>query len=233
MKKYYLHIPLGAKVSFLKNYSSKLSKYMTLFGFTKSDIDKVVADSANLEIFFNFLESNKNYAKALTAYRNHLMNGDSDNKALPTLTAPPAPPVFATTLVGDIFGRVMAQVQVIKNSPNVTDDILKDLGIYGIEEQAIDVETIKPEISVALVGGRPVVKWKKNKMQGIHIYVDRGDGKGYGSIPYTDMKPDFEDNFALPVSGQTAIWKYKAYYIMDDAEIGLESNEVVITVIGK
>ncbi len=232
MKKYYLHLTLAGKLLFLKNYSSKLPKHAALFGLTETDTDRVALDAVVLELFFNYVEELKSYSKSLTALGKQLMHDDSENKPLPALTAPPTPPTFTTSPVTDIFGRLMNQVQLIKKNKNATLAILKDLGIDGIDEQTLDTDFIKPEISFVLVGGKPIIKWKKNKMDGIHLYIDRGDGKGYGAVPYTDMKPDFDDNFTLPASGQTAIWKYKAYYIIDDEEVGQVSNELVIAVSG-
>ena len=120
MKKYYLNISMLAKLVLLNNYATKLPKYATIFGLTKADTDKVAADATNLQTFFNYVDAQKKHLKYLTSYRSHLMNGDSDNRPLPTLTAPPALPTFTVSPVADIFGRLMDQVALIKKNKNAT-----------------------------------------------------------------------------------------------------------------
>lgn len=80
--------------------------------------------------------------------------------------------------------------------------------------------------------GQPNVKWKKNGMQGIHLYADRGDGKGY-SFFVTDTHPDYLDSYPLPAAGQAALWKYKAIHIDNDEETGQISDELSVSVSGK
>ena len=45
-----------------------------------------------------------------------------------------------------------------------------------------------------------------------------------------DTQPNYLDNSPLPPVGTSAIWKYKAVYILHDEEVGEYSDEVSITV---
>ena len=81
--------------------------------------------------------------------------------------------------------------------------------------------------------GEPEVSFHKYKYEGINLYRDKGDGKGYGSTPYkTLMHSPFADK-DLPAVGVTAYYKYKSIYILLDKETGAFSPEVSITVVGK
>lgn len=231
MKQYYLPPDDLGKLVFLKNYATNLEKHATELGIAVTAIAQAKADAANFEAALNSVENFKKYSQAVTAYKNQLRDGSETISA--SLPAMPALPTFTTPVIGDIFGRIIMQVKGIKSNPKATETILKDLGVFGAEAAAVDINTVKPTIDVVLQAGKPNIIWKKSGHQGVHIYVDRGDGKGYGTMPYTDTKPDFLDEFTLPAAGQTAIWKYKAYYIEDDVEIGQESNELIVTVTGK
>jgi hypothetical protein len=231
MKKYYLPLDDLGKIVFIKNYVANLEKHATELGISTAAIAQAKADAANYEAAVNSVENFKKYSQAVTAYKNQLRDGSETISA--SLPALPALPTFTTPVIGDIFGRLILQVRGIKSNPKATETILKDLGVFGAEAAEVDMNTVKPTIDVVLQAGKPNIIWKKNGRQGVHIYVDRGDGKGYGNMPYTDTKPDFLDEYPLPAAGQTAIWKYKAYYIEDDVEIGQESNELIVTVTGK
>jgi hypothetical protein len=231
MKKYYLPVDDLAKLAFLKNYATNLANFSAELGISAEVVAQTKADAVNFEAALNSVENFKKYSQSVTAYKNQLRNGSETISA--SLPALPVLPTFTSPVLGNIFGRLTMQVRNIKSNPKATDSILKDLGVFGAEAAAVDNNTVKPTIEVVLQAGKPNIIWKKSGHQGVHIYVDRGDGKGYGTMPYTDTKPDFLDEYPLPAAGQTAIWKYKAYYIEDDVEIGQESNELIVTVTGK
>ena len=51
-------------------------------------------------------------------------------------------------------------------------------------------------------------------------------------LPRHDTVPDYLDTAPLPAPGQTALWKYKAIYRLNDEQVGLWSNEVSLAVRG-
>ena len=108
-----------------------------------------------------------------------------------------------------------------------TDAIGRDLGIIGAEID-FDIETLKPEIRVVFDAGKPVIKWKKGPhADGLNIYVDREDGKGFVLLA-TDMRPDYIDETPLPEGATSVRWTYKAVYVINDKETGQFSDQVVI-----
>jgi hypothetical protein len=61
------------------------------------------------------------------------------------------------------------------------------------------------------------------------IQVDRGDGKGFILLTY-DTTPGYNDTQPFPATPMK--WTYKAIYRVNDAQVGLWSNPVTITVGG-
>jgi hypothetical protein len=59
--------------------------------------------------------------------------------------------------------------------------------------------------------------------------VDRSDGHGFVLLTI-DTTPNYTDTMAWP--GTKAIWTYKAIYRADDAQVGLWSQPVSVTVGG-
>jgi hypothetical protein len=67
-------------------------------------------------------------------------------------------------------------------------------------------------------------------MDGIEIFVDRGDGV----FVFLDMDtvPDYLDKSPLPASGTSVVWKYKAIYRLNDQQVGQWSAVASISVMG-
>ena len=63
----------------------------------------------------------------------------------------------------------------------------------------------------------------------LEIQVDRGDGKGFVFLTY-DTTPNYTDTAPLPATPTK--WKYRAIYRVGDAQVGVWSNTVEITVGG-
>ena len=61
------------------------------------------------------------------------------------------------------------------------------------------------------------------------IQVNRGDGKGWVFLTF-DTTPNYTDTAPLPAT--LAKWKYRAIYRVGDAQVGVWSNTVEITVGG-
>ena len=61
------------------------------------------------------------------------------------------------------------------------------------------------------------------------IQVDRADGKGFVPLAF-DSTPGYVDSAPFPAAPTK--WTYKAIYRVNDAQVGLWSNPVSITVGG-
>lgn len=123
-------------------------------------------------------------------------------------------------------------VQRMKAHPSYRDDDQgKKLGIVGVDSQ-VDRIALKPELKGALDAGRPKIGWKKGETDGINIYVDRKDGKGFIFLA-RDTEPDYIDTYVLPTGMNTAVWDYRGIYVMEDEEVGQFSESISITVTRK
>ena len=63
----------------------------------------------------------------------------------------------------------------------------------------------------------------------LEIQADRGDGKGFNLLTY-DTTPGYNDTAPFPAT--PVKWTYKAIYRVGDAQVGVWSNPVSITVGG-
>ncbi len=219
------------RMQWLNNFAAKLPNYKDVLALTDATIKLYQDDAENFTYLVSGIENFRKYTKQATAYKNLLRSGSRKKDSLGTPPQAPETPVLPKPAVPDIFGRVTKTVQVIKNSDGYNEAIGKDLGI-AVEDSAKNKTDLKPVLRYDIIAGQPNIMWKKQGMQGIHIYADRGDGKGYSFLA-TDTKPNYLDNHPLPPAGQAALWKYKAIYINKDEETGQMSDEMVVSVSGK
>jgi hypothetical protein len=212
------------KATWLKNFANKLPSYATALKVSANELQSVTDDANVFAYTLECLEMVKTYNLQMTAFKDTLRDGSKTNQT----AVMPAPPVFPTapTMVDDgIFARIRKLVQNIKTQKAYTQDIGKALGIIG-ESEVVDYNTMKPELSAMLTGGKVVVKWKKGKADSINMYVKRGTADYV--LAGNDAKPPFDDPTALPTEATT--WTYKAMYVVKDVEVGQISNEVSILV---
>jgi len=80
-------------------------------------------------------------------------------------------------------------------------------------------------------GGHPFFKYTKKKYQGINIYKNSNDGKGF-VFSHTVNDPTYTDYATLPAVGVSAVWVYRAFYLYKGEEVGTISKDVSVTVTG-
>ncbi len=199
------------------------------------DPAKVAAIKADNEFFrktYLYMENFRGFAESFTNYKELLRHGKGDEVLGPFPVAPvietPAPtPTFANAQK-----RFAGIIGDCTNSSNYTKNIGEDLGIEAPVtpfNPADGQPVLKPGMST---GGHPELKWKKGKFDGIEIWIDRGDGKGWVFLD-KDMRPDFTDKITpLPAAGASAVWKYRAIYLYKGEQVGQWSATVTVTVHG-
>jgi hypothetical protein len=212
------------KRKWLTNYAAKLPTYAPTVGVTGAEVNQAAADSA----FFNYVcdahEQHTKTTRDWTAYKHAAAQGDTLGN-LPNTPALPAPPA---SVPPNIFGRNCTLAVRIKKHPNYTEAIGQDLGIIGAE-QTIDYSSLKAVLKIILQAGHPVISWRKQGMDSLELWVDRGDGKGFVFLAI-DTVPGYTDTAPLPTPG--AVWKYKGIYREADAQVGQWSDVASITVAG-
>ncbi len=227
-KSYYLPSDDAGKDNWLANLAAKLPSYQAALGLAAGDVASVVADSAFFHWSLTSQAQIAAYSQQWTAYKNSARSGTA-----PTLGPASVPPNLGTApaaVAPGIFGRATALAQRIKNQPGYTDSIGQALQLVGAD-QNIDVTTVKPVFTAALDAGQVTIGWTKQGMDGMEIWVDRGDGKGFVFLA-VDTVPDYTDTADMPPAGQSALWKYKAIYLQGDDRVGQWSDVVSIPVAG-
>lgn len=213
------------KAVWLANFVEKAKNYAVLLGLSPATIIKLEEDRDAFVAALVLLDALRNSVEAVTAFKNRLRDGKTPLGVLPTL---PTLPVVPPTLQSDIFGHVRQLVRAIKANPNYTETIGDDMRIIG-DEITEDPNLWQPSLSVNFVAGAPHLKWTKGQSESIKIWVDRGTG--YELLIVSTHK-DYTDHHALPAEGQTALWKYKAVYLLHDSEVGQISPVLEVAVTG-
>jgi uncharacterized protein YaiE (UPF0345 family) len=215
----------NGKLKWLNNYAAKLPTYATTVGVTAAEVTQTTADAAYFAFVVGAHNQHTKTTRDWTAYKTALRSGTVIG-AMPTTPALGVPPA---AVPAGIFNRVSAMAARIKKHPAYTEAIGQDLGIIGAE-QTIDPTTMKPVLELALQAGHPNVGWTKSGMDSLEIWVDRGTGTF--AFLTIDTVPDYLDTAALPASGASAVWKYKAIYRLNDEQVGQWSDVATIGVMG-
>ncbi len=224
-KSYYLPTDDGGKADLLAHFAAKLPQYADTLEISAADVASAQADAANFRYDLQCQQHSQAYAQQWTNHKNILRDGGADHADPPApLILPEGPPPVAP----GVIPRFTALVQRIKNHKKYTPAIGQDLGIVG-SEQVIDTSTWKPSLGVKVEAKRPTVTWTKGKADALEIWVNRGDGFVFLAI---DLKPDYPDTAPLPAPGGSALWKYRAIYILDDQQVGQWSDDISVTVGG-
>ncbi len=173
-------------------------------------------------------------AASLTAFKDALITSDG---ALVIPTAPAYGPVPAADNApippeGGIFSLAGSVGNQIKAAHDYDEADGKLLGLEGADAALPDPATTAPNLAGSFVtsGGCVEVDWAKGAFDGVKIEVDRGDGKGFVFLAI-DTAPNYVDT-VKPAPGAAAVFKYRAIYLLDDAEFGQWSPVVEVAVRG-
>ncbi|MBK8445051.1 MAG: hypothetical protein IPL35_17345 [Sphingobacteriales bacterium] len=231
MKDAFLPRNEGERDLWLKNFAQKLSGYTAKYGIAAPELADMQASALYYSFWLDYRNKTEEYLRKVVAFKNELAVGIETGA---TASPPPTPPLTAAAppfVQPGIFKRAASLGKRIKSHIAYTLADGNDLGLEGTEQTGSNgFNAIKPLLTLRLVqGGTPEIRWSKKQMQGIRLYVDRGEGKGFEFLAI-DTRPNYLDKHDLPPSGKTALWKYKAIYIKEDEAVGQWSDEVQIYV---
>lgn len=224
-KSSYLPKTDAGKGVWLNNLASQLPTYATAVNLTPADITSVQNDATFFDYVLNAQPQIVAFAQQWTSYKNAARDGDG-----PALGAAPVVPglvVPATLVAPGIFPRTSALIARIKAAPGYTDAIGQALQIVGAD-LIVDTNALKPILTAETDAGQVAIRWTKQGMDSLELWVDRGAGFVFLAI---DTVPDYTDTQALP-AGQGALWKYKGIYRQGDDRVGQWSDVVSIAVAG-
>lgn len=212
----------------IENFSSKINLYATLFGLMPAEVQGLVDDSN----YFSWvvtsyvkIETNK---KDWTLFKNILKKGEVHVTENPEPIAPVLPKAPQMVAPGIVY-RFTTIVNRIKAHQNYTTSIGQNLGIEKSTDSPVNRDTAQPMLKAVSRGGKVNILWKKGKYSG--ILIEKDSGNGFMALE-RDFVPDFIDNSPLPAQGQSAVWKYRASYLINDEKVGVWSDIVTITIAG-
>jgi len=196
-------------------------------GFTAEEIDDAKADSVYWSYSLKADYSVEKYADDYKKSKELLRRGGKEAifKGLPV---PPSLGTAPALVAANIQRRFSLRAKKAKASPNYSKGIGEDLGIEATR-QVFYPNLGKPQLTISLNVGHPVIKYTKGKFDGIAIYKDSGDGF---VLLATALKPTYTDKTALPTKDDGKVWKYKAIYIWQSEETGKWSDEASVVVMG-
>ena len=195
----------------LANFANKLPGSAAILGLTPAQVTAAVADcNWLLYVLQTWLPAVRNWAQSFTT---------------------PALPAGVAAVIPGALNRIFALVQQIKDNNNCTDAIATNLGIVGGGQTPPDLTAVQPGLDTAISGNLVTVKWGWNGnsayRDACEIWVDRGDGRGFNLLTI-DTTPNYTDTQPFPAN--PARWTYKAIYRLNDAQIGIWSLPVSVTV---
>lgn len=119
-------------------------------------------------------------------------------------------------------------VRQIKAGSGYTDALGALLAVVGAED-GTDYASLKPDLTATDQGrGGVVLDFSKLRTDGVNIHAyDEAAGR-YVFLARDTVAP-YVDNRPLKEPGKPEIRRYKAVYVLGDEEIGLYSDEVVVT----
>ena len=227
---YFLERTDAGRAEWLNNFAPKLAEHATALGIDAPTLSFVT----NAAAFVNFLlaielqlKTNLNEWTAFKRVHLRGKQGDTFSTTLPTLVSLGATPPAAPTEL--IMPRILKLVNTIKNHPNYTESIGRDLRIIGAAENIPDTASWQPKFKLSINAGKVIIKWVKGKASSIDFYVDRGRGEGFQYLGY-DTRSPYEDAITLPAGAAPQNWTYRAIYRLGDTQVGQFSLPVSILV---
>ncbi len=212
-----------------QTFKNGIGGYSALLGLTAAQIAAQAGDAAYFDFTVKSLAVMVNGAQQWTAWKNIERGGGT----APASGAPVAPvfPAAVPAVAPGIEARFRALVQSIKANANYNEAIGQALGIEGSQQTGPDLTTIQPTIDAIISGNHVNVKWgwggNSAYLDICELQVDRNDGKGFGLLAF-DTTPGYTDTQAFPAT--PAIWTYRAIYRVGDAQVGVWSLPVSVTV---
>ena len=212
----------------MTNFGSKLGTYAAPFALTPAEVTGIQADAAQYAWTVTNLKKIETHKQNWTTFKNILKKGEANVTAnlvptTPTLDAAPA------AVAPGVLVRFTTMVNRVKAHPAYTTAIGQNLGIEKTMSAKGNTDESKPALKAVLRGGKVNLLWKKRGFSG--ILIEKDNGAGFLMLD-KDFSPDFIDNSAMPAQGESAIWKYRASYMVGDDKVGLMSDVVSITVAG-
>ena len=210
------------------NFGSKVGGYQTTFGLSDAEVKGAVQDAACFQWTVINIKKVETFKRNWTSFKNITRKGATnvvENLVPEFPVLDPMPPM----VVPGIAFRFRTLANRIKAHQNYTVSIGQNLGIELTAAQKLEIDASQPSLKVVMRGGKVNLDWKKNRFDG--IVIEKDSGNGFVTLDKA-LRTKYIDNSALPAQGESAIWKYRAMYLLNDDQVGLWSDIVITTVMG-
>ena len=123
---------------------------------------------------------------------------------------------------------MLVEIARHKLANGYTQAIGEELGVIGTHLD-FDPTTYKAKITAEIFAGFVRIKFIKKGTDGINLY-HRKKGEATWIFLARDTKSPYDDHITLETPNQPEHWEYRAFGIIDDAEIGLPSDIVEVVI---
>jgi len=212
--------------------AAALPDYAKLLDFTPEELTETVNDAA----FMGWLIKSESVVTCHSfEFTNFLKLARKGDKGVTVVLTVPAAVIYSTMpilVAPGIQKRYAVKAAKAKANPLCTLAMQLKLGIAP--KSGTGLPTLNPpDLKLTEEAGYVKVKFHKYGHTAANLYRDRGDGKGYGTIPYKTLHTCTFIDTDLPLVGAVSMYKYKMVYVDKDIENGSFSNDASINVNGR
>ena len=219
--KYYLPEADEARATWLCTFATGVGALPAAWGILPAQVTSVENDANAFKYDLLMVEASVKFAKGCTANKDELRNGPSATAilAFPVFTPPAGAP---TPVKPGIFLRIQLFVGQLKKNALCTAAIQATLGIEG-EEIVIDFSTMQPTLTLHHEGGHVHLSYVRTHADGIYLFCMRGTETEF-TLLATITKTTYNDTRPNLIVGQAEKRQYRAFFMVGDEMIGIESG---------
>ena len=219
--KYYLPYGDEARATWLSTFATGVGALPLAWGILPAQVTSVHNDANAFKYDLLMVEAGAKFAKACTANKDELRDGPSATTALafPVFTPPAGAP---TPVPPGILPRIQLFVAQLKKNELCTEAIQIALGIQG-EEIVIDFSTMQPTLTLHHEGGHVHISYVRTHADGIYLFSERGAETEF-TLLATITKTTYNDTRPNLIAGQAENRRYRAFFMVGDEMIGVESG---------
>ena len=218
--KYYLPDGDNEREVWLTNFQAAVAALPPAWNFGAPQLLSVLNDTNAYRYSLVFLAAATAFKETSTTSKDLLRNGHATVTplAFPVFTPPADAP---TPVAPGIFQRITLFVGQIKKNALYTEAIGAILKIIGADI-IIDLSTAKPSLELTLEGGCVHIKYTRGHAEGIFLYGMRGTETTFTLLAMV-TKTTYVDARPNQTVGQSELRQYKAFFMVGDVAVGIES----------
>ncbi len=226
-KKYYLPDADYEREIWMNTFYTGVAGLPAAWDIDATQITSLLNDRNAFRYSLVFQEAVNVFCQTCTASKQLLKSGPKSliPQAFPVFVPPAGMPLIAVT--SGIFNRVTQLVGQLKKNDLYNEAVGKILGVIG-SEIVVDYSTLRPALTLSFEGGHIHLKYLRGKTDGIMLYCMRGTETTF-TLLTTITKTIFNDTRPNLEVGQAETRQYRAFFMVSDVAVGVESLVVSIS----